>query len=76
MSVIKKLKCSRLRFQVLNGLKIRKNVHSFKKSQMFNFLMLSNKGSHLLKMLIVRKSMYNLLLPTSIKRLKVFFSKI
>ena len=38
--------------------------------------MFSNKRSHVLKKLIVRVSMYDLLLPTSIKSLKIFFHKI
>ena len=37
--------------------------------------MLSNESSHVLKKLIVQLSMYDLLLPTNIKKLKIFLHK-
>ena len=44
--------------------------------QSISFLMFSNKSLHVLKKLIVCVSMYDLLLPTSIKGLKTFSYKI
>ena len=52
------------------------DVHSVKTLQIINFLMFSNKSLHILKKFIVHVSAYDLLLPTSINGLKIFFHKI
>ena len=52
------------------------DAHSVKTLQSVNFLLFSNKSSHVLKNLIVSVKTYDLLLPTSFKKLKISLHKI